>query len=100
VKEFIAFARARPGKLDYGSPGIGSPNHLAGELAIMRMNVKLVHVPFKGSGEAVVAAASGMVPVSFPSIAGALPLLESKRLRPLAVTSAKRVSLLPALPTM
>lgn len=100
VKDFVALARAQPGKLDYGSPGIGSANHLAGELFIMHTKIRLVHVPFKGSGEAVVATASGMVPVSFSSIAGALSLLESGRLRALAVTSAKRVSLLPALPTM
>lgn len=100
VKELIALARSRPGKLDVGSPGIGSANHLAGELFNMRTKIKVVHVPFKGSGEAVVAAASGLVPVSFPSLAGALPLLKNSRLRALAVTSAKRVSLLPSIPTL
>ncbi|OGA51430.1 MAG: hypothetical protein A3F74_25620 [Betaproteobacteria bacterium RIFCSPLOWO2_12_FULL_62_58] len=100
VKELIALARSQPGKLDVGSPGVGSANHLAGELFNMRTKIKVVHVPYKGSGEAVIAAASGLVPVSFPSLAGALPLLGSSRLRALAVTSAKRVSLLPSVPTL
>jgi len=100
VKEFIALARSQPGKLDYGSPGVGSANHLVGELFDLRAKVKLVHVPYKGSGEAVIAAASGQTPVTFPSVAGALPLLATGRLRPLAVTSAKRVSSLPAVATL
>jgi tripartite-type tricarboxylate transporter receptor subunit TctC len=100
VSEFIALAHSQPGKLDYGSPGVGSANHLVGELFSLRVKVKIVHVPYKGSGEAVIAAASGQTPVSFPSVAGALSLIESGRLRPLAVTSAKRVSSLPSVPTL
>jgi tripartite-type tricarboxylate transporter receptor subunit TctC len=100
VKEFIALARSQPGKLDYGSPGVGSANHLVGELFDLQTKVKLVHVPYKGSGEAVIAAASGQTPVSFPSVSGALPLLASGKLRPLAVTSAKRVSSLPSVTTL
>jgi tripartite-type tricarboxylate transporter receptor subunit TctC len=100
VKEFIALARSQPGKLDYGSPGVGSANHLVGELFDLQAKVKLVHVPYKGSGEAVIAAASGQTPVSFPSVSGALPLLATGKLRPLAVTSAKRVSSLPSVTTL
>jgi tripartite-type tricarboxylate transporter receptor subunit TctC len=100
VKEFIALARSQPGKLDYGSPGVGSANHLVGELFDLQAKVKLVHVPYKGSGEAVIAAASGQTPVSFPSVSGALPLLATGKLRPLAVTSAKRVSSLPSVSTL
>ncbi len=98
VKEFIALARSRPGKLDYGSPGVGSANHLVVELFKLTTKVNLVHVPYKGSGEAVIAAATGEAPVCFSSVAGALPMLG--RLRALAVTSAKRVSTLPAVPTL
>ena len=98
VKEFIALARSRPGKLDYGSPGVGSANHLVGELFKLTTKVNIVHVPYKGSGEAVIAAATGEAPVSFASVAGALPLLG--RLRALAVTSAKHVSSLPSVATL
>lgn len=100
VKEFIALARAQPGKLDYGSPGVGGANHLATELFKLATKVNIVHVPYKGSAEATVAAATGEAPVTFSSIAGALPLLTTGRLRPLAVTSAKRVSSLPSVPTL
>lgn len=100
VKEFIALARSQPGKLDYGSPGVGSANHLVAELFGLQAKLKLVHVPYKGSGEAVIAAASGQTPVTFPSVAGALPLLAAGKLRPLAVTSAKRVSSLPSVTTL
>ena len=100
AKEFIALARSQPGKLDYGSPGVGSANHLMGELFALQAKVKLVHVPYKGSGESVVAAASGQTPVSFSSVSGALPLLTSGKLRPLAVSSAKRVSSLASVMTL
>ena len=98
VKEFVALAQSRPGKLDYGSPGLGSANHLVGELFKLTTKVNIVHVPYKGSGEAVIAAATGEAPVCFSSVAGALPVLG--RLRALAVTSAKRVSSLPSVPTL
>lgn len=100
VGELVALARARPGQLDYGSPGIGSANHLAAEFFSLQAGVRMAHVPFKGSGEAVVAAAAGQVPVSFPSLAGARPLLETGRLRPLAVSTARRVASLGAVPTL
>ena len=100
VKEFIALARSQPGKLDYGSPGVGGANHLASELFKLATKVNMVHVAYKGSAEAVVAAATGEAPVTFSSVAGALPLLTAGRLRPLAVTSAKRVSSLPSVPTL
>jgi tripartite-type tricarboxylate transporter receptor subunit TctC len=99
-KELIALAQRMPDVLNYGSPGLGSANHLAGELFLLQTKVKIVHIPYKGSGEAVIAAASGQAPVSFPSLAGAMPLLENGRLRPLAVTSLKRASSLPKVPTL
>ena len=100
VKELIALARSRPGKLSYGSVGAGSTPHLAGELLKVMAKVDIVNVPYKGGADNVIAAASGQVDMSFASIPSLLPLLEAGRIRPLAVTSAKRASLLPALPTL
>ena len=100
VKELIALARSQPGKLDVGTPGVGSAPHLAGELFKSSAKVNVVHVPFKGSGDSVVAAASGLVPVFFGSLASALTMLDAGRLRPLAVTTATRASLLPSIPTL
>ncbi len=100
VKELIALARARPGKLSYGSVGAGSTPHLAGELMKAMAKINIVNVPYKGGADNVIAAASGQVDMSFASIPSLLPLLEAGRIRPLAVTSARRASLLPALPTL
>lgn len=100
VKELIAYAREQPGKLSMGSPGMGSANHLAGELFNVRTKVNILHVPYKGSGEAVIAVASGQTPMSLPSMASVLPLIEAGKVRPLAVTSLKRVSSLPQVPTL
>ena len=99
-KELIALAQRQPGALNYGSPGVGSANHLAGELFLLQTRVKIAHIPYKGSGEAVIAAASGQAPVGFPSLAGAMPLIESGRLRPLAVTGLRRATSLPRVPTL
>ena len=99
-QELIALAQRQPGALNYGSPGVGSANHLAGELFLMQTKVKITHIPYKGSGEAVIAAASGQAPVGFPSLAGAIPMLDSGRLRALAVTSLRRATSLPKVPTL
>jgi tripartite-type tricarboxylate transporter receptor subunit TctC len=100
VKELVALARAKPGVLEWSSPGIGSANHFAGEMLILQTKSRMLHVPFKGSGEAVVAAATGQVSLSFTSLAGALPMLQSGRLRPLAMSTAARVPALPDVPTI
>lgn len=100
VKELIGLARARAGKLNGGSPGVGSANHLAQELFNTMTKVSITHIPYKGSSEAAVATASGQVDLSFPSVAGVLSLLEAKRVRALAVTAPKRTSLLPDLSTL
>ena len=100
VKELIAFAQPQPGKLSYGTPGVGSAHHLVTEMFNSRTNLKTVHVPFKGAADADLATASGQLQMSFTSPAGALPFLERGRIRPLAVTSATRLSLLPAVPTL
>ena len=100
VKELIALARTRPGKLNYGSDGVGGTTHLAGELFNFMAKVKLVHVPYKGAGDSVIATASGQVDINFPSAPAALPLLGAGKFRALAVTSVKRSSLLPSIPTL
>jgi tripartite-type tricarboxylate transporter receptor subunit TctC len=100
VKELIALARARPGQLSYGSNGVGSVLHFAAELFNSMANVKIVHIPYKGSAESAIAILSGQIEMSYPGLASALPYLESGRLRGLAVSSAKRSSLIPTLPTV
>jgi tripartite-type tricarboxylate transporter receptor subunit TctC len=100
VKELIALSRSRPGKLNYGSSGVGTSPHLAGELFNLMANVRIVHVPYKGATEFVIANAAGEVDMSFASITPALPFLEAEKLRALAVTSAKRVSFIPSIPTL
>jgi len=100
VKELIALARSRPGKLNYGSDGVGGTTHLAGELFNVMAKVKLVHVPYKGAADSVIATASGQIDMNFPSVTAAMPLLGTGKLRALAVTSARRSSLLPSIPTL
>jgi tripartite-type tricarboxylate transporter receptor subunit TctC len=98
--ELIKLARARPGRLNYGSPGVGSVNHLAALIFNQRASLKMTHIAYKGSSEATVANASGQIDLSFPSVPAALPLIEQRRVRALAVTSTKRTPVLPDVPTI
>jgi tripartite-type tricarboxylate transporter receptor subunit TctC len=100
VKQLIALARTQPGRLNYASSGPGSSPHLAAALLQQMADVKIVEVPYKGATEAVTATVTGEVGFSFPSITAALPLLDAGRVRVLAVTSAKRATLLPDVPTI
>jgi tripartite-type tricarboxylate transporter receptor subunit TctC len=100
VKELLALARAQPGKLSFGSSGVGSATHLAGELLVQTAKVNIAHVPYKGTSDSVVATAAGQIDMSFNAVTGTLALLEARKLRPLALTSAKRTPLLPAIPTL
>ncbi len=100
VKELIALAQSQPGKLSYGSAGVGSAAHFAGVLFNLLAKVNIVHVPYKGGAESAVATATGEVNLSFPGIPGALPLLQSGRLRALGVTSLQRASFLPDVPSL
>lgn len=100
VKEVIALARSQPGKLNFSTSGVGGTPHLAGELFNVLAKVKIVHVPYKGGSGAVVANAAGEVDLSFNSIPSLLPLLGAGKLRPIAVTSAKRSSSAPEVPTI
>jgi len=100
VAELVALARRQPGQLSFGSDGVGATSHLGGELFNMLAKVKTVHVPFKGNADAALALASGQIEIGFPSIASATPLLSAGKFRALAVTSLKRSSLMPQLPTL
>jgi tripartite-type tricarboxylate transporter receptor subunit TctC len=100
LRELIAHVQSQPGKLSYGSPGVGSAHHLVGELFNARVGLKTVHVPFKGAADADLATAAGQLQLTFTSPAGALPFLERGRIRPIAVTSAVRLALLPQVPTL
>jgi tripartite-type tricarboxylate transporter receptor subunit TctC len=98
--ELIALARARPGRVSYGTVGTGSTPHLMAELFRLMAKVDIVHIPYKGGAENAVANASGQVEMSFLSVPSLQPLLAGGRVRPLAISSAKRVPFLPALPTL
>ena len=100
VKEFIALCRARPGALNYASSGPGGPAHLAGELFQSLAQVKIVHVPYKGSAPALLGVIGGETDLTFSNIQPAAPVIQSGRLRAIAVTSLQRSSILPAIPTI
>lgn len=100
VQEFTALARARPGALAYASAGHGSAIHMATELYMHMTSTKMVHVPYRGSGPAMVDLVSGQVQVMFENIASALPFVNAKRVRPLGVTGAKPNPRLPDVPTI
>jgi len=100
VKELVALARARPGQLQYASPGSGTVQHLAGELFKLQAKVDMLHVPYKGSGQSIVDLIAGHVHLDFDSVPPVLPHVRSGRLRALAVTSEKRFSILPEIPTV
>ena len=100
VPEFIAFAKANPGKVNMGSAGIGSVTHLAGELFKMMASVNLIHVPFRGNGPALTAMLGGQVEVQFPSVASSIEYIRTGKLRGLAVSSAMRSETLPDLPSV
>ncbi len=100
VRELVALARAQPGKLNFGSGGVGSASHLSGELFKVAAKVDMVHVPYKGASLAVTDLLGEHLDVMFPAIASALPLMQSGRIRGLAVTSPQRHPALPEVPTI
>jgi len=100
VQEFIAYAKANPGKVNMASAGNASAGHLCGELFKMMAGVNLVHVPYRGNGPALTDLLGGQVEVSFPSLPSSIEYIKAGRLRGLAVTSAKRSEALPDLPTI
>ena len=100
LKSFIAYARANPGKLNYGSGGNGSAGHLAGELFKARAKVFAVHIPYNGGAPAQLALVAGQVDYTFDNLATAAPNLRAGKLQVFAVTTRERSSLLPEAPTM
>jgi tripartite-type tricarboxylate transporter receptor subunit TctC len=100
VKELIDIAKANPGKLNYGSSGIGSILHLSGELFKQRAGIDLLHVPYKGATGSTAAMMGGEINVTFSTMPTAVPLVKSGRIKAIAVTTAKRSGAMPDVPTM
>jgi tripartite-type tricarboxylate transporter receptor subunit TctC len=98
--EFIAYAKANPGKINMASGGIGSSQHVYGELFKSKASVNMVHVPYRGGGPAMAALLAGEVPVMFDSLATSMEQIRAGTLRALAVTAATRSEVLPELPTI
>src|SRR5262249_40026592 len=93
--DLVAYAKANPGKLSFASSGNGGAPHLAGELFKMVNGVDMVHVPYRGSGPAVVDVAAGRVDIMIDAVPSLLPMIQAGKLRPLATASAQRHPLLP-----
>jgi tripartite-type tricarboxylate transporter receptor subunit TctC len=100
VKELIDHARANPGKLKFGSSGVGATPHLSMELFKSMTDTNIVHVPYKATQQAVIDLISGQIDIQCDNMASMLPHVQSKRIRALAVTSLKRLAPLPELPTL
>jgi len=100
VKEMIAYAKAHPGKVTYGSPGAGSSPHVSGELFRSMTGTDLLHVPYKGSAPAMTDLLGGQISVMFDNMPSAIQHVRSGKLRPIAVTTAKRSPELPDVPTI
>jgi len=100
VPEFIAYAKANPGKINMASAGVGGPQHLAGELFKAMTGLNLVHVPYRGSTPAVTDMLAGNVQLMFDVTPTALPQVKAAKLRPLAVTTKDRIAALPDIPSL
>ena len=100
VKSFVAFARARPGQLSYGTSGVGSPSHMSAELFRIMSGIEYTHVPYKGQSLAMVDLIGGHLHHAFPSIPASIAYIKAGRLVALGVTTAQRASALPDVPTI
>ena len=100
VKDFIALAKARPGQVVYGSSGSGSYVHLTMALFNVMTDTKMIHIPYRGGGPATIAISAGETQAMIATVGSLLPAISAKRVRPVAVTSEKRVDLYPDLPTI
>jgi tripartite-type tricarboxylate transporter receptor subunit TctC len=100
VPEFIAYAKANPGKINMASGGVGSPSHVAGELFKMMAGVGMIHVPYRGLAPALTDLLGGQVQVIFGAVTSSIEYIKAGRLRALAVTTANRSEVLPDLPTV
>jgi tripartite-type tricarboxylate transporter receptor subunit TctC len=100
VPEFIAYAKANPGKISFASAGNGSGSHMSGELFKMMTDIDIVHIPYRGGGPALTDLLAGQVQLMFPGTTASLPYIRAGTLRALAVTTATRSEVLPDVPTM
>jgi tripartite-type tricarboxylate transporter receptor subunit TctC len=100
LKEFIAFARANPDRLSYGSAGNGSVNHLLGEMLKTEADIRLVHVPYKGASAAIADVMGGHIDAAFASVPSVISSVQSNVVRALAVSSAKRIAIAPDIPAI
>ena len=100
IKELVAFAKARPGQLSYGSSGMGSSGHLAGVLFDTMTGTKMVHVPYKGAAAAIADVIGGQIPLYLPTMTSVAPYLKNGRLKVLGIATAKRHPTWPDIPTV
>ena len=99
LKDFMQYTSANPGKLSYSSPGLGTPQHMAGEVYAKMSRTELLHVPYKGTGPSIADLIGGQVQVSFATFASVVQYVQSGKLRALGIAGQKRTSLMPELPT-
>jgi tripartite-type tricarboxylate transporter receptor subunit TctC len=100
VKELVALAKSRPGKMTFGSSGIGASQHIAAELFMMMTGVSMKHVPYKGGGPAMIDLVGGHIDLMLETAPSAMPFVQSGKIRALAVTTLQRSSMLPNVPTL
>jgi len=100
VKELVALAKAKPGELTFGSGGVGTPLHMAGEQLKVAAGINMLHVPHKGAAPAMASLLGGQITLVFPTLTLAVPQVKAGKLRGLAVTSARRAAAFPDMPTM
>jgi tripartite-type tricarboxylate transporter receptor subunit TctC len=99
LQELIAYSKAQPNGVSYGSAGTGSTPHLGGELFKLRTGAKLEHIPYKGGGQAMTDVVGGTIPLLYTAVAGAYPFVQKDQVRALAVSSKQRLASLPDVPT-
>ena len=100
IQDLVTLAKAKPGQLGYGTPGNGSSQHLMGELLKSSLKIDLIHVPYKGTGQAMNELIGGQIALMFAPLVSAIPNMKAGRVRALAVTSPKRAAAVPDVPTM
>ncbi len=100
VKDIVDFAKANPGKIEYASGGVGSPQHIAMAMFESMAGIKFTHVPYKGASQAAVGVAGGEVPIMFNAIGTVLPLIKSGKLRPIAIAGSQRTPIMNDIPTV
>ena len=100
LADMVSWAKANPGKLSYGSPGLGTPHHLATELLAQKMGVKMTHAPYRGAGPAMLDVIGGQIPFMLVDSAAGLPHINAGKVRAIGVASAQRLKSLPRTPTL